>query len=100
MQVEDTSLRMCSPSACSMLEGAAACIALSEGMLHDVPDACGQVWMWAVFLLACLVPAALIPLQLALSVGLWSQASAMRVAAETVQRALHAPVSAAAVAGS
>jgi hypothetical protein len=59
-----------------------------------------QVWMWAIFLLASLVPAALIPLQLALSVGLWSQASAMRVAAEAVQRALHAPESAAAAAAS
>ncbi len=53
--------------------------------------------MWAIFLLATLVPAALIPLQLALSVGLYSQACAMRVLAQSVHSALqHAPAEAAA----
>ena len=69
-----------------------AAIALSMWVAAAQRSVAGTVWMWAVFLLAALAPAALVPLQLALSIGFWAQASAMRILAEALQVALVAPV--------
>ena len=68
-----------------------ASVALSMWVAAAQRSVAGTVWMWAVFLLAAAAPAALIPLQLALSLGFWGQASAMRTLADSLQLALAAP---------
>ena len=69
-----------------------AALALSVWVAAAQHRVAGTVWMWATFLLVTLVPAALIPLQLALGLGFWGQASAMRLQADALRVALAAPL--------